>query len=129
MPGETTAELSDAAMPVHKINWWGARLYAAWRGHELPTVEALGAAWGDDAYPWGPQWDPNLTNTSERYASGQSVVLMKAPSFVTAQAPTGSEFHALHGNVAEFCSDASASGEVVLFGASAWSQGFRYFDF
>ena len=123
MPGETTAELSDPAMPVHKINWWGARLYAAWRGHELPTVEALGAAWGDDAYPWGPQWDPNLTNTSERYASGQSVVLMKAPSFVTAQAPTGSEFHALHGNVAEFCSDASASGEVVLFGASAWSRG------
>ena len=114
-PGDTPESLRRADLPVHKVCWWGARMYCAWRGHELPTVEALDSAWGKSAYPWGNLWDPMETNTNERYSPGQSVSLHKATGILN--------FHALHGNVAEFCSDTSNDGEVVTYGGSAWAQG------
>ncbi len=119
-PGKTRADLAAPDMPVHKVCWVGARLYAEWIGQELPSLRAYGVAWGDGVYPWGNSWVSANSNTKERQRGGAQVSFESVASGVTAG---GAAIRHLHGNVAEYVLDSSPLGEVAVFGASAWSEG------
>lgn len=119
-PGDTAPELRQDDMPVHRVSWWGARTYCAWRGLELPTVEVLRSAWGKRAYPWGDEWDAGATVTLERFPGRDAIKLMAVGAGPDLSADG---VRHLHGNVSELTADSTSLGEVHKFGCSAWENG------
>jgi hypothetical protein len=119
-PGDTADDLRRADLPVHKVAWWGARMYCAWRGLELPTVAVLTQAWGQGDYPWGDEWSSTRSVTAERFSQGETIKLL--PVRAGNDVSSTNVYH-LHGNVRELTADGSSLGEVVRFGGSAWEMG------
>ena len=89
--------------PAAGISWYGANIYAGWKGLRLPTeAEWEKACRGEDGrlYPWGMEWDPEkCANSSE----GGCRKIMPAGSFPEGASPYG--VMDMAGNVWEWCSD------------------------
>lgn len=119
-PGDTADELRRDDLPVHKVSWWGARMYCAWRGLELPTVAVLSQAWGQGDYPWGDEWSPTRSVSAEHFSQGETIKLLPVTGGYDVST---TKVHHLHGNVRELTADGSSLGEVVRFGGSAWEMG------
>lgn len=125
-PGVTKAELRQSNMPVHKISWIGAAAYAASIGHELPTREIMLEIWGQEKYPWGPEWDARASNTSEGDGSVfAEVLLASSTTYAGPHLASPKTFRGIHGNVAEYLSETTSGLAVSVFGASLFSTGER----
>lgn len=99
-----------AEHPVVNVNWWEARLYAAWRGCRLPTEaewEYACRAGTTTAFAFGDEITTEVVNyrgswdwddTPPREYRGCTVRVGSLP-------PNGSSLHEMHGNVREWCED------------------------
>ena len=95
--------------PVTGVNWYDALSYCKWAGKRLPTEEEwIKAGWGENPknYPWGDNFDINLSNTMESGFEKPTPVGSYAPDY---------NIHDMAGNVAEW-----TSGEKMLPGGEAY---------
>lgn len=124
VPEATSDRLRQSNMPVHKISWVGAALYAAHLGRELPTRDIMLAVWGTDTYPWGADWDARSTNTSESGASVFAGAGSAEPStYKASHLASPKVFRGVHGNVSEYLAGPPGSVAVSIFGASLLKPG------
>jgi serine/threonine protein kinase/formylglycine-generating enzyme required for sulfatase activity len=111
----------ESQLPVRFVSWFDAKKYAEWAGKRLPTeAEWEYAARGtkDTLYPWGNEWDQELSNSAED-KKGKPVAVGSYPRGV-------SEFGIfdLAGNVAEWVDN----DFDVYFGSTAKPvQGYKVY--
>jgi len=119
--------------PVCEVSFEDARAYARWAGGDLPSrIQWEASARGKQGriYPWGNEWDPDLSNNREMDSLRHRVVPLetidgvKLGTLPVGSFPDGrSPFGVLDmaGNVAEWCLDIRGEGEMaerVLMGGS-----------
>ena len=91
-------------LPVGNVSWFNAKTYCEWRHARLPTeAEWEKAARGESGqeYPWGNNWDPDITNTgdNDQWENGIAPV----GSYNKNQSPYGA--YDMAGNVWEWVAD------------------------
>lgn len=111
--------------PVVLVDWGDANSYCTWlsaqtgKEYRLPSeVEWEKAARGDDGrkYPWGKEFDPDKTNTSEAGIGTTTPVGVY---------PDGASFYGLldcAGNVLEWTSDEYKGGSGAVLRGGSWSH-------
>ncbi len=106
--------------PVNDVNWWEAKLYAQWRGCQLPPDSLWErAACGDpkdprvkNKYPWGPEWVKGEANTEEAGVGATSPV----GKFEGDKSKFGC--YDMAGNVIEWTGDVDKDGDPWVRGGS-----------
>ena len=95
--------------PIGNVSWFDAKTYCQWRDARLPTdAEWEKAARGTAAfeYPWGNEWDPEITNTGDNIQGEKDQLqegIVRVGSYPGNRSPYG--VYDMSGNVWEWVND------------------------